>query len=233
MNKTDTIIIISINVHEKVNFLLKQLENIKKHVLLVHYIILNCNDYMNNALKDIKLPSNVIINNDIINKKRFTGTLTQGIYSNIKYAITHYNFKYFIILSSRNLFYNILCANNLDRLKLAPNIEPAKEYTNWHWPTFLKTKLANFYIENGKKMVGSCHEGLVIHYDVCQDIFMFLEKNINIKNNLFTFPWCVEEFALQTISMNESNGFGIINESINNICSPTNPNYLVYKTDRI
>jgi hypothetical protein len=233
MNKTDTIIIISINVHEKVNFLLKQLENIKKHVLLVHYIILNCNDYMNNALKDIKLPSNVIINNDIINKERFTGTLTQGIYSNIKYAITHYNFKYFIILSSRNLFYNILCANNLDRLKLAPNIEPAKEYTNWHWPTFLKTELAKFYIENGKKMVGSCHEGLVFHYDVCQHIVMFLEKNTHIKNDLFTFPLCVEEFALQTISMNESNGFGVINESINTNNEPTDPDWLVYKTDRI
>lgn len=240
MNKTDTTIIISINVHEKVNFLLKQIENIQKYVLLDYYIILNCNDYMYNELKNIELPSNVIINNDIINKERFTGTLTQGIYSNIIYAITHYNFNYFIILSSRNLFYNILCLDNLDRLKIAPNIINDTLYNEWHWQTFFKTELGKYYIKNGYNLYGSCHEGLVFHYNICQNIFMFLEKNTHIKNDLFTFPFCVEEFALQTISINEANdenlhkGFGCINESFDS----TNPVstdqiWFVYKTDRV
>ena len=62
-----------------------------------YYIILNCNDYMYNKLIYTILPPNVLINNVVINKERFTGTLTQGIYSNIQYAIEHFIFKYFIV----------------------------------------------------------------------------------------------------------------------------------------
>ena len=244
MNKVDTTIIISINVHEKVSFLLKQIKNIQEYVLLNYYIILNCNEYMYNELKGTNLPSNVLINKKYINKERFTGTITQGIYSNLECAIKNYNFKYFIVLSSRNLFYNILCDNNLDRLKIAPNIiVPNGLYCDWHWNIFSKTQLGKYYIDRGINMYGSCHEGLVFNYVVCQHIFTFLETNTHIRNDLFKFPACVEEFALQTISMNEGSmnevienlykGFGCINESFSTCYQvPDNPNFLVYKTDR-
>lgn len=43
----------SINVHEKPDFLMRQLENIKSFVTSEFVIILNCNDYMFNEVKNI------------------------------------------------------------------------------------------------------------------------------------------------------------------------------------
>jgi len=246
MHKINTDIIISINVHEKVTFLLQQIKNIQQYVS-DYIIILNCNNYMHNELKNIKLPSNVIINNDIINKNRYTGKLTQGIYSNIKYAIEHFNFKYFIVLSSRNLFYNNLNIDALNKTnKITSNINEIikinrnnKNYNIWHWPIFLNTDLAKYYIKKGLDLHNSCHEGLVFHYHVCENILNFLEKNTHIKNNLFNFGHCVEEFALQTISTYEINidnlhyGFSCINRTVEtDYIIPTDPNWFVYKTIR-
>ena len=47
-------IIISINVHENVNFLFKQLNNIEEYVKIPYAVILNCNNYMYENLKDNK-----------------------------------------------------------------------------------------------------------------------------------------------------------------------------------
>lgn len=44
MKKVD--VIISINVHEKINFLIKQITNIEKYVLLDYIIIINANKQM-------------------------------------------------------------------------------------------------------------------------------------------------------------------------------------------
>ena len=49
-------IIISINVHEKPEYLLNQIENIQEYVPLKKKIILNCNDYMLNEFKDRGIP---------------------------------------------------------------------------------------------------------------------------------------------------------------------------------
>ena len=246
MIKLDTDIILSINVHEKVNFLLKQLKNIQEHLLNEYYIILNCNDYMYNELKHIQLPTNVIINDEVINKNRYTGTLTQGIHSNMVYALEHFNFKYFIILSSRNLFYKNLSIDNLNKnnkiytnTKEIIELNNKQNYNTWHWPSFVNTQIAKYYIEKGLELSNSCHEGLVFHYFVCQNISLFLEKNENIKNDLFNFKHCVEEFALQTISLYEINkdnmyyGYTTINKSVEtNYTIPTDLNYFVYKTIR-
>lgn len=93
--------IISINVHEKPDSLLKQLDNINNHINNhINYsyaVVLNCNNYMYKLLKDMVLPSNIYINDDIIEKQRCTGTLAQGIVSNIRYSIKNFNFDYFII----------------------------------------------------------------------------------------------------------------------------------------
>lgn len=39
-------------------------------------------------------------------------TLTMGIYLNLEYAVNNYIFEYFIVLLSRNLFYNKLHQGN-------------------------------------------------------------------------------------------------------------------------
>ena len=85
-------IVISINVYKLVPFLLTQIENITCYVKTSHIIILNCNNYMFNELKKIKLPKNIFINPEIINKKRYHGSLTHGIISNMRFANKLCNF---------------------------------------------------------------------------------------------------------------------------------------------
>jgi len=208
-------IVFSINVHEKINFLLMQLDNIKSYNTSNYCVILNCNQYMFYNLNNIKntLGNNIFINNIILEKRRFHGSLLNGIYNNMKYAIDNFVFDFFIILSSRNIFFNHL---NIDILnKLANNIYKNTDtniiYNEW-WNTRLYTKLAGYYMEKNNPLYRSEHEGLTFSYNVSNIILKFLENNLYIMSDLFNFNHAVEEFTLQTISMNEDNiNFGFIN----------------------
>lgn len=238
----ETDIIFSINVHEKKNFLIKQLKNISEYVKLNYIIIINPNDYMYNELLNcefIKSQKNIIINPDYLNKKYAHGSLTKGIYLNMYYASINYNFKYFIILSSRNLFYNQL--NNLENINISCSrpLNTSIKYENlkknsWHWPSFTKTELGNYVIKNNLLFSGSAHEGLTFNYDSCIKIINFLDNNNNIKENLFNWDKCVEEFALQTICVNFSGEYYYIGNGVqtsHNINNLPKDKY-IYKTIR-
>lgn len=248
--KKEIDIIISINVHEKPHFLMKQLDNISVFLNINYYVILNCNDYMYNELKQIELPDNIIINEEIINKNTFSGTLTKGIYSNMLYALENFKFKHFVILSSRNLFYNTLDLNILDnRQKIFSDISEitkrekiSVDYIDWHWETFIKTEIMQYYLKQELDLISSCHEGLVFHFHVCENIVGFIDNPIHksIKEDLFSFPYCVEEFALQSIATYEINpenlyyGFTIISRgSMTDYEIPSEPNLFLYKTIRV
>jgi hypothetical protein len=208
--------IISINVHEKFNFLLKQLENIKNNVSLNYAIILNCNDYMFTECTNNILPDNVYINNIILNKQRFHGSLTEGIYNNMIYALENFDFDFFIVSSSRNFFDNNM---KLSDLKTIVKGKPYREHiplTTWHWPSFLKTKLAKYFIDQNKELYNSPHEGLLFTFNAVKIIVSFLESNIEIKQDLFNFNNCVEEFGLQTIVTNMGEQFFYIGNGISN-----------------
>ena len=116
-------IVFSINVFEskdekdrwgnnKLNYyyLKEQILNIKYNTtdFTEVYVILNCNDRIFDRLQNEPLYDNkikIIINPEIINKQRFTGTLTHGIFSNLKYIVENkIIFDYFIVISSRNFF---------------------------------------------------------------------------------------------------------------------------------
>jgi len=231
--------IISINVHEKPDFLIKQLANIKYYIKGEYNVILNCNEYMYNELKDKNiLDDNVIINPEVINKERMTGTLFHGIYSNLKYILDHnIHFSYFIVLSSRNLFY---CEMNIEDIEKVPKIYYPKEkpdYNIWHWPIMLKTKLAQYYIKNNSYLTNCAHEGLVFNYEASKKVYEFLENNSDIRDDLFNFSICIEEFALQTIIVNQDNnsyyldiGHGCDTNDVNSL--KCGENKFVYKTIR-
>lgn len=211
-------IIISINVYQKPSFLLYQLENIREHVQSPYRIILNCNDTMFNELQD--LPENVVKNPEVINKRRFHGSLVHGIYSNMIYALDHYTFDYFIVLSSRTIFYRKVNVTALDiaaQQICAPDKYRActTDFSTWQWPLFVKTLLAKWVRANGSAHDGLClhksvhegrclhksaHEGLCFRQDVIRNIHHFLSDNPVITQDLIVFPACVEEFALQTIA---------------------------------
>ena len=224
--------IISINVHEKFNFLIKQLDNINKNVSLSYAVILNCNDYMFNECKNNKLPNNVYINPIILNKRRFHGSLLNGIYNNMTFALSNFKFKYFIVASSRNMFGNNMKLDDLDRINNI-KIEQNNDYIGWHWPNFLNTLLAKYYLGMNKKLYKSAHEGLVFNKKCCQKIVDFLENNSEIKNDLFNYEGCVEEFAFQTIAINIDQSFFDIGNGIEvKMIDINNNNQFMYKVLR-
>ena len=230
--------ILSINVHEKKHFLLKQIENIHTYVQSDFLILLNCNDHMFHELKDHPLPPYVRIHPDILNKHYDHGSLTRGIYTNMRYALENFEFLYFFVLSSRNMFYNAITVQDLMNRDSKAH-SPHTNLSVWHWPTFTKTKLAQYYLEKSLGMYQSAHEGIVFSVHVCRNIHNMLEHNPDIRDNLFHFEKCVEEFSLQTISMNERsdehNEYGWINighGADTQYTIPTDPNLFVYKTVR-
>lgn len=185
-----------------------------------------------------KLPDNVYINNIILNKKKYHGSLTEGIYNNMLYALEYFTFKYFIICSSRNYFDNNMTLYDLDNVIKQPIHMIDYNYTVWHWPTFINTKLAKFFINQNKKLYSSSHEGLLFTYSCIQKIVHFLENNLEIKNDLFNFEASVEEFALQSIAINiEDNFYYIGNGCCNNDHIKSNDENdelkFMYKVDRI
>jgi len=238
---TSDLLVFSINVHEKPDFAIKQIENIKSFVTSEFVIILNCNDYMFYHLKKYQLPEYVHINPEVINKTHWSGLITKGIYSNMKYALKHFNFMYFVILSSRNIFYNKMDCNDLVNTTVVQHAR-TKDLTDWHWPQFIQTKLAQYYLNKSMELHGSVHEGLVFTKKSCEDIEIMLENNIEIRENLFQIlHYCVEEFALQTIATNEGN-YQNGEVAWKSICFagadtpdtvPTDPTMFIYKIKRV
>jgi hypothetical protein len=82
----DTELIISVNIHENINFMMKQLENIRKFVICEYIVVINANYQMYHVLtttQHIVNDKNIVINPEHINKRRFHGSLTRGICSNM------------------------------------------------------------------------------------------------------------------------------------------------------
>jgi hypothetical protein len=221
-------IIISINVYHNPPFLLYQLENIRNHVQSPYRVILNCNDTMFNELQD--LPENVVKNPEVISKQRFHGSLVHGIYSNIIYALDNYTFDYFIVLSSRTIFYRNVNESDLinDELYSTKLNKCHTDMNTWHWPTFVNTLLAKQFLTNGRSMYATAHEGLCFRREVIVKIHHFLSDNSEITQDLIVFPFCVEEFALQTIS--EGDFFYLGNGPFNDVDS-SDPNKYTCKID--
>jgi hypothetical protein len=100
-------IVISINVHSDLEYLLNQIENIDKFVPLKKRIILNCNDFMFDQMKTVAI-KDVEVFSEPLNKKTFHGSLTHGIACNMSHSLNNCDFDYFLVLSSREFFHRTL-----------------------------------------------------------------------------------------------------------------------------
>jgi len=100
-------IIISINVHNNLKYLLEQIKNINEFVPLKKRIILNCNDFMFEQMKSV-VSEDVEVFPEPLNKKTFHGSLTHGIACNMSHALNNYQFDYFLVMASRDVFYRVL-----------------------------------------------------------------------------------------------------------------------------
>jgi hypothetical protein len=216
--KKKTTIVFSINVHENVLFLQKQIEDIEANVLLDFVVLINANEFMYHEIMKNKplmartakaakvSKTNVELYPEPINKIHNHGTLTKGIYLNMEYAVRNYDFEYFVVLSSRNLFYNTLHKDNyhaMPRISYGATFEQLN-HQEWHWRIFFQTKLSHYIIANNWRFCQAYmhHEGLGFDYASSTQIVDFLEKNKDIKEDLFHFNWGVEEFALHSIALN-------------------------------
>jgi len=204
-------IVISVNIYKSIKTLWLQLETIKDNVKPPYCIIYNCNAYMFKELLSIKLPDNIFINPEIIEKRRDHGSIIHGIVSNMNFALQNFSFKYFLILSGRTILYRELQTKNLDSQckkwyskeeKIQSRIG-AFDMQDWSWPKLNNTLLAKYYLQRGYILEGGAHEGLCLAYKVCNNILNFLKNNNDIENDLFNCSYNVEEFALQTIASNE------------------------------
>jgi len=239
----------SINVHEKFDFLSKQLENIREYVDCNYCVVLNCNKYMYDECTNnrSKLPDNIFINDKVIEKKTFHGSLTEGMYENMVYALNHMTFDYFIIMSSRNMFSNKMTLHDVETLhplyELNDNgmkkiqveqdstIEKVKTTnTGWHWGSFLETKLAKEVVDNKSNLYGSAHEGLMFTFIACNKIVSYLKQKEETRMNLFQSNSPVEEFGLQTLAVMLNEPFYYIgNGCCSNDKPPTNIPESTYK----
>lgn len=159
-----------------------------------------------------KTIDNTILNPDHFNKSRFHGSLTAGIISNMRYAIANHNFKYFLVMSSRDFFYRNLesfsqIEDNEESLwKIKEN--RSKDYSNSEctWSIFKGTKLYQHLEKNSMYISASEHESMCFGVDSCNYVINFLNNNPEIENDIVNFPHCVEEFAIQSISSNSNEG---------------------------
>jgi hypothetical protein len=207
----ETILVISINVHELTQYVLKQIENIKTYVECDHVIIFNCNEHMYRKLKQMSLPQNIILNPDVINKAWQHGSLFQGIISNMKYALTTIKYSYFMTLSSRNMFYapmdinhlaaaKFLCANIADFIK-NQKARPLKRapYPSYH-EHLQNTLFTKYYINQNLNIKFQLHEGTVYTYNVTANIINFLSDKPKMFTQLINTFSAVEEYATPTIA---------------------------------
>ena len=212
--------IISINVHEKFSFLLKQLQNIKDNLTCKYAVVLNCNEYMFNECKNNELPEHVYVHPVPLEKRTYHGSLAEGIYNNMTYALENFTFEFFIVTSSRSMFDNNMKLDDLKKLAKMPSPEKKpyneEEYTNWWWPIFQGTLVFQYYKEHNLGLHTTAHEGLMFTENGCKTIMSFLENHPDIKNDIFKFSHCTEEFALQSIAVNEGDTFYYIG---NGCCS--------------
>jgi len=215
-------IVVSINVHEKPEYLLKQISNIKQHLKIDNVVLLNCNKFMFDYFSK-KDKNDFLINPKHMEKRRGHGSLTEGIVSNMKFAMENLDFSHFLVMSSREFFYREL--NDINQIKkLIKTTTPlptgrgkkipkdgnsgwltkSKNYfmNYWHWPRMRRTKLYQHIQKNNLYLDCSPHEGVVFSRESCAGILNFLENHEEITQDIFNFPWCMEEFALQAICTN-------------------------------
>lgn len=196
--------VVSINSHDT-GLLEIQLENIKKFLKLDHIIILNCSVDVYNEIKN-KSFKNVCINPIYFDKKRFDGSLFNGIYENLKLGLKNYDFKYHLTLSARSLFRTELTESNLNNvLKENRSYKPSLK-TNTdvvcHWHTFSKSKFCKYIFDNKLKLKHEMHEGLIMTIDDAHKIKNFFDNNQELLTSICNSNVAMEEFVIPTLLFN-------------------------------
>jgi hypothetical protein len=194
-------IIVSINVHEKIDYFWNQIDNINRYLVVDHKIVANANDHMFRELRGWDGTA-IELHPKILNKRRFRGSIAQGIVSNMRLALERFDFGHFLVMSSRDFFYRTLSdSRHIEEHLVAGG---SREYSrkDWHWPRFRKSRLHKHLESEGMLINSSPHEGLCLNQDTCRSVVEFLDAHKDIEEDIFNFNWCMEEFAIQSLCSN-------------------------------
>jgi len=105
-----TCLVISINAYQKRKLKI-QLDTIYRHVFLDYVVLINASEQLYHNLNKcdwFKSLDKVLLNPQYIDKQRMHGSITHGIYLNIKFAKSTMMFDYFLVMSQNCLFYKKL-----------------------------------------------------------------------------------------------------------------------------
>lgn len=153
------------------------------------------------------LPRGLTVNPTALLKKRFHGSLLEGIISSMQLAIG-LGASHVVSLGSR---FFLKSAFDPERMVGIRSPFPARlvsrslnkgtgklvSPSDWHWPKFFRTDLARAL---NYTLVGGKHEGLVLPRATCLALLDFMGRNMRIMHKLFETDACVEEFALHSIA---------------------------------
>jgi len=184
-------VLVTINVHEKPEFLREQVRNIQEHLMCRWVLILNTNESMKADLKGTELEA--WCHPKPINKRRFHGSLLQGICANIKHSLdVSHDFDYVLVLSSRTFFRKHVTCYDLEVALDRSTCSVATNFNEWHWPAFKETSVGKRFFPH---LVGGAHEGLFFPKAACRSL-------CELEPEIFDTNACVEEFVIQTICFN-------------------------------
>lgn len=194
-------IVVSINVHEKPSYLMHQLDNIASNLKMNNIVLVNSNEYMSEIIGRF-CSCSFLLNPNPVEKRRYHGSLTEGIVSNMRMAVEKFEFDWFLVMSSRDFFYR-----KLERAEQIKETEPqykSNDYSknDWHWPVFRNTELYRYIQSRGMYYSSSPHEGLCLDSESVQNVLLFLSEHKEIEEDIYNFEGCVEEFAIQSICAN-------------------------------
>ena len=216
-------ILICINIYSD-RYIFEQIESIKKYCIFDEInIIYNCSEDFNEKLLTTYNYNNfnIIINPQRINKERFTGLITKGIFSNF---LNQKNNKYskILILSERTIFddylNNSICSEVLNNHKYNCLNSKYNHLTNklsiandsnlacrvWHgWKNIINNSLNKSLNFREDKYLCSAHEGLLIDGNSFIKVNNFLHNlNDNILDNIYNSKWFIEEYIITNLCYN-------------------------------
>tara|TARA_B100000614_G_C14558887_1_gene496489 strand:+ start:412 stop:1170 length:759 start_codon:yes stop_codon:yes gene_type:complete len=157
------------------------------------------NSFQNSKIK-------IIINPERIKKKRFHGSIVQGIFSNLLH-MSNQNFDYVMILSERCIFFDYL---TLDDMSILKPLEPTHKYTHlthssvestnypnkWHWKRFTNNNIYKKALDKGG-VFGGLHEALTIDGYSYKKLINFIQT-FDI-SDIYLLNACAEEFVPYSI----------------------------------
>ena len=225
-NDKDTFdIVYSFTFHESPICMLDSILNIITFNHLNKIIIIcSINDSMNEQMKNVKLPPNIIIHPKIRSSHMgmlWNTNLFDAHMNNLEYIkMKGFNFDYFCTLASNEMFIKNVDINVIkNKLKLEPKeFVPAKpskildKLNSWvHYKSFMNNyNLCSFFLVNGFEPFAQQHEGAILPKNVMDNILKLYQKD-NFNNRVInTQDVLLEEVFIPTYLHNNYNYNGFV-----------------------